>query len=72
MPSRAKFTISGPGIDKPAESAAVGLSGAITAGNNAAMRREDATFYVRDESDEVVGYVESHHDRTVTIHGRSQ
>lgn len=48
-------TVSGPGLDRRAPSPAVGLSVAITHANRASMRREEASFYVRDRDGAVIG-----------------
>ncbi len=49
-------TLSGPGVDRTYESAAVALSAAITYAER--LRRTPGTFYVRDPSGTVVGRVE--------------
>lgn len=69
--SRGSHVVTGPDLEVAADSASLGLSRAITAGSGAAHRREEATYYVRDRDDEVVGRVEGHADGTVTILGEA-
>lgn len=50
-----RFTVSGPGVDKTFPEPGAALSVAITRAERSAV---DATFYVRDAADEVVGRVD--------------
>ena len=59
-------TVSGPGIDRRLD-AAVGLSAAITYASAAAGRREEATYYVRTETGDVVGRADSTEDGRVAV-----
>lgn len=65
-------TITGPGVEHPVESAEAGLSGAISFANNEARQRIEASFYVRDENDNVVGRADSFEDGSVTVYGPRQ
>jgi hypothetical protein len=49
------FTVSGPGVDKPTPSPAVGVSLALT---HAGRARTEATFYVRDREGRALYRVE--------------
>lgn len=62
-------TISGPGCDEKRDAPQLGLSLAITRANQAAMRREESTFYVRNADGNVVGQAESFADGSVNIYG---
>lgn len=68
---QATHTVSGPGIDKRVESAALGLSAATTFANRAAIKHEAATYYVRDEHGVGTGRAESYEDGSVSTYGRA-
>jgi HB1/ASXL restriction endonuclease-like protein with HTH domain len=60
MPTRTDaVTITGPDLDATAPNEDLGLSRAITAGSEAARAHREASYYVRDQSGEVVGQVVS-------------
>jgi hypothetical protein len=65
------FTVSGPGIDRPAEGEGPGLSAATTFANNATRAGRDETFYVRCPNGNVVGRAEADGQGGVSIYGRS-
>ena len=62
-------TVSGPGCDEKSEEPKLGLSLAINKANQAAMRHEEATFYVRNQDGNVVGQAESFADGSVSVYG---
>jgi hypothetical protein len=65
-----KITVSGPDADEVKDSPEIGLSFAITKANEAAQRREETTYYVRDEEGHVVGTASSHADGSVDVFGQ--
>lgn len=65
-----KVTVSGPGCDEKHESPELGLSLAINRASSAAKRREEATFYVRNADENVVGTAEAHSDGSVDVYGQ--
>lgn len=70
MKRKGSFTVSGPDVEKTGyESDGVGLSAAITFASSAASSQREATYYVRDALDKVVGRTESD-GRNVFVYDR--
>jgi hypothetical protein len=66
---KARYTVTGPEVDRKAESAALGLSAAITVANEATRGGVEASFYVRDPSGKVVGRTDADGHGNVNIYG---